>query len=307
MTTETTGSFPRGLQEGIRAVFGNRYESLPKEYTKLVEIETMTRNFEVDMQADPLGPAVRKPELNPVTYDSRQQSWVPQYQAFTLALGTAMSEEALDDILYPQLLKQTADLASSINEGIETEIASIFNRGFNSAYTMTGGDGVELFSTAHIRGATDTTTFSNELATPSALSEAALESLAIQIGNTRDARGNRRSFKPVSLHIPVDLMFEAARITKSLLQPDTADNNINAIKALSVFPGGVEVNHYFSSTTAYFIKTNVTNGVKMKMRRGLKLERDMKFETSGMAWKASTRIAHGWSDPRHFFASAGTS
>jgi hypothetical protein len=187
----------------------------------------------------------------------------------------------------------------------ENVVANVYNRGFNSSFTMTGGDGQPLFSASHVRGPSDSTTFSNLLATPAALSEASLEDMMIQIMEATDPRGLRIALTPQRLIVSPADSFEAERILASNLQNDTANNAINAIRSTGILRDGYAVNHYLTSSTAWYIKTNSPDGVKYFNRQSVEFGQDMDFGTSNMRFKADERYSAGWTDPRGAYGTAG--
>ena len=301
----TTGNISRLLQEGVKNVFGQAYESHDMQWDKLFDTETSNKAFEQDQQFEGFGLAPVKQEGAGVAYDSQQEGFSPKFQNLTYAKGFIVTKEAMDDNLYGLFTKRARALAFSMQQTKENVGANIYNRGFNSAFLMTGGDGVELFSTAHINGPSDPTTFSNELATPAALSEASLEELLIQINEATDPRGLRIALRGERLIVPPKLGFEAERILKSVLQNDTANNAINAVRSTGMLPQGHMVNNYLTSDTAWFIKTNAPDGVKYFTRQEVDFDQDMDFGTSNARFKADERYSFGWSDPRGAYGSAG--
>ena len=301
----TTGNISRLLQEGVKNVFGQAYESHQTQWPMLFNTEQSQKAFEQDQQFEGFGLAPIKLEGAGVAYDSQQEGFSPKFPNLTYAKGFIVTKEAMDDNLYQLFTRRARALAFSMQQTKENVGANIYNRGFNSAFLMTGGDGVELFSTAHINGPSDPTTFSNELATPAALSEASLEDLLIQINEATDPRGLRIALRGERLIVPPKLGFEAERILNSVLQNDTGNNAINAVRSTGMLPSGHMVNNYLTSNTAWFIKTNAPDGMKYFTRQDVVFEQDMDFGTSNARFKASYRDAFGWSDPRGAYGSAG--
>lgn len=301
----TTGNISRLLQEGIKNVFGQAYEHHPKQWDMLFNQEQSNKAFEQDQQFEGFGLAPVKQEGAGVSYDSQQEGFSPKFLNLTYAKGFIVTKEALRDNLYHLFDKRARALAFSMQQTKENVGANIYNRGFNSAFLMEGGDGVELFSTAHINGPSDSNTFSNELATPAALTEAALEDLLIQINEATDPRGLRIAIRGERLIVPPKLGFEAERILNSVLQNDTGNNAVNAVRSTGMLPGGHMVNNYLTSNTAWFIKTNAPDGMKYFTRQEVEFDQDMDFGTSNTRFKAEERNVFGWSDPRGAFASAG--
>ncbi len=301
----TTGNIPRLLQEGVKNVFGQAYEEHETQWTMLFDQETSRKAFELDQQFEGFGLAPVKQEGAGVSYDSQQEGFTPKYPNLTYAKGFIVTREAMEDNLYNLFTRRARALAFSMRQTKENVAANVYNRGFNSSFLMTGGDGVELFSTAHINGPSDNTTFSNELATPAALSEASLEDLLIQINEATDPRGLRIANRGERLIVPPKLGFDAERIMNSVLQNDTGNNAINAVRATGMLPGGHMVNNYLTSDTAWFIKTNCPDGMKYFTRQEVRFEQDNDFGTSNARFKADERYSVGWSDPRGCYGSAG--
>lgn len=301
----TTGNISRLLQEGVKNVFGQAYNQHSTQWDKLFDTEDSRKAFEQDQQFEGFGLAPVKLEGAGVAYDSQQEGFSPKFQNLTYAKGFIVTKEAMADNLYHLFSKRAKALAFSMQQTKENVAANVYNRGFNSAFLMTGGDGVELFSTAHVNGPSNPATFSNELATPAALSEAALEDMLIQISEATDPRGLRIALSGQRLIVPPKLGFEAERILKSVLQNDTGNNAINAVKSTGMLPQGYSVNNYLTSATAWFIKTNAPDGLKCFKRQGVEFDQDMDFGTSNARFKADERYSFGWSDPRGAYGSAG--
>ncbi len=301
----TTGNNSRLLQEGVANVFGQGYEAHQEQWPMLFDLDRSEKAFELDVQFEGFGLAPQKLEGSGVSYDSQQEGFAPKYPNLTYAKGFIVTRENIMDNLYNLFSKRARALAFSMKQTKENVGANIYNRGFNSAFLMEGGDGVELFSTAHINGPSDSTTFSNELATPAALSEAALEDLLIQINEATDPRGLRIALRGERLVVPPKLGFEAERILNSVLQNDTGNNAVNAIRSTGMLPAGHMINNYLTSATAWFIKTNAPDGIKYWTRESVRFEQDNDFGTSNARFKAEERYSFGWTDPRGGYASAG--
>jgi len=301
----TTGSNPSLLQEGVKSVFGDTYNQYPMECTKLFDEEGSKKAFEVDVLYEGFGLAARKTEGDSIAYDSAAQGIQPKYINYTYAKGFIVTQENLEDELYGIFKSKARKLARSMIQTKETVAANVYNNGFSSSYTMTGGDGKELFSSIHPAGGTNySTTFSNELSVAAALSEASIEQMLINIAQARDPRGLRIALKAQRLIVPPALGFEAERILRSVLQNDTSNNALNAIKALGVLPE-YTINHYLTSTTAWFIKTDCPDGMKYMNRKAVAFDQDMDFGTSDSRYKATERYTVGWTDPRGLYGTAG--
>jgi len=301
----TTGNLPRLLQEGVRAVFDNTYAEHEEQYGMIFEKTVSKKAFELDVQFDGFGLAPVKPEGSGIQYDSQSQGYVPKYQNLTYAKGFIVTREALEDELYDVFAKKAKALAYSMRQTKENVGANVLNRAFNSSYTMTGGDGLQLLSASHVRGPNDSTTYSNILSVGSTLSETALEQLLIQINQATDARGLRIQLKGTRLIVPAALCFEAERILASVLQNNTANNAVNAIKSKGMLPDGYAVNNYLSSSSAWFIRTDCPQGMIWQQRQEVRFEQDNDFGTSDSRFKADERYACGWSNPRGLYGSQG--
>lgn len=298
----TSGSFAKALYPGVNAWFGKAYSEYPVEYTDLFNTYNTNRAFEEDVYVSSFGLAKVKPEGQTIQYDAEEQAFITRYQPVVFALGFVVTREIYEDDLYDVVGQRRArGLAFSMRQTKETVAANVYNRAFNSSYT--GADGLELCSTAHVNWAGGT--FANELATSADLSEAALEQASIDIMNFTNDRGLRISVQPQTLHIPPDLMFEADRILNSNGRVGTSDNDLNALKSMGKFPGGVKVNHYFTDTDAWFIRTNVPDGMKLFQRRPMAFDMDNDFDTENAKYKATERYVFGWSDPRALYGSPG--
>lgn len=301
----TTGNMSRLLVEGVKNVFGQAYEQHAEQCSMLFDKEQSRKAFEQDQQFEGFGLAPVKLEGAGVAYDSQQEGFSPKFQNLTYAKGFIVTKEAMDDNLYQLFDRRARALAFSMQQTKENVAANVYNRGFNPAFLMTGGDGVELFSTAHVNGPSDSTTFSNELATPAALSEASLEDMLIQINEATDPRGLRIALRGERLIVPPKLGFEAERILNSVLQNDTGNNAINAVRSTGMLPAGHMVNNYLTSASAWFVKTNAPDGMKHMERQAVSFDQDMDFGTSNARFKADERYSFGWSDPRGAYGSAG--
>lgn len=301
----TTGNIPRLLQDGVANIFGQAYDEHDTEWNKGFDSETSEKAFELDVQFEGFGLADVKPEGEGLKYDSQQQGFTPKYTMLTFAKGFIVSKEAMMDNRYDLFARRAKALAFSMQQTKENEGANVYNRGFNGAFLMTDGDGVSLYSTAHVNGPSDATTFSNTLAVAAPLAEASLEDLLIQISEATDPRGLRIALKGTRLIVPPKLGFEAERILASVLQNNTANNAVNAIRSMGMLPDGYMVNHYLTSDTAWFIKTNSPDGMKYWTRQEVQFEQDNDFGTSNLRFKAEERYDFGWTDPRGSYGTAG--
>ena len=301
MAVITTGSFAKALWPGINAWYGMQYDEHRVEYTDLFKTESSDKAYEEEVAVSGFGLAPKKAEAAGISYDTARQLFVKRYTNVTYGLGFIITREMYEDDLYSVIGKQRSrSLAFSMRQTKETVAGNIFNRAFNSSYT--GGDGLELCSTAHV---TAGATFANETNPASDLSTAALEQAAIDIMDFRDNRGLKISVQPKCLAVPTALAFEAQRILKSALEHDTANNAINALKSMNVFPDGIKVNHYFTDANNWFIITNVPDGLKYFERRADDFSPgENYFDTENARYKATARYVFGWTDPRAVFGSA---
>lgn len=298
----TTGSFAKALWPGVNAWYGKAYDEHKVEYTDLFDKFTSRRAWEEDMGTSGFGLAAVKPEGNSIAYDTAQQGFLTRYRHVEYALGFTITRNMVDDDLYDVIGKQRASaLAFSMRQTKEILGANVYNRAFSNSYL--GGDGVELSSRLHPNVAGGV--WENELATPAALSEAALEDMCILAMGLENDRGLKISVMPQTLIIPPALVFEADRILNSSLRVGTADNDLNSIKNMGKFPGGVKVNHYLTSDTAYFIRTNVKDGMKYFELRADEFAMDNDFDTDNAKYKAQFRCSFGWSDARGVICNEG--
>ena len=297
----TTGSFAKALWPGVNAWYGQAYDEHSVEYTDLFDIEKSRKAYEEDMGTSMFGLAAVKPEGVSIPYDSATQGFLTRYQHVTYGLGFIITREMVDDDLYDVIGKKRAQgLAFSMRQTKETVCANVYNRAFTSAYA--GGDGKELLATDHPNVVGPD--YANET-TAASLSEGSLEDLSILIMKATNDRGLNISIHGQSLIVPPDLVFEADRILNSPLRVGTANNDLNALKNMGKFPGGVKVNHYLTSTTAYFVRTNCPDGMKMFERRADDFSMDNDFDSDNAKYKATARYSCGWTDPRGLYGNAG--
>lgn len=294
--------FRKQLQEGLNTVFGLEYKSYEQEWRPMFTVEGSTKAYEEDQLLAGLAGAPVKPEGAPVAYDSGGEAYTSRYVHETIALAFALTEEAEEDNLYGSLgQKYSKALARSMQHTKEVKAAAILNNGFSASFP--GGDGVALFSTAHPLwgGGTQANTFS----TQADLSETSLEEALIAISKFVDERGIPIAVRAKLLYVPTDLMFVAERLLASPYRPGTADNDVNAIKSMSMIPGGCAKNHRLTDTSAWFIKTDCPDGLKHMNRKNIQRGLEGDFETGNMRYKARERYSFGWSDYRGAFGSSG--
>ena len=301
MAAITTGAHPKALWPGVQAFWGAEYERNPDYIPRMFDVTTSRKAYEEDVATSSFGLVPIKPEGSATQYDEHQQQFVTRYTHVTYSLGAIVTMEEIEDNLYQNRAFQRARLlAFSMYTTRQTVAANVFNRGFSSSYT--GGDGKELFATDH---PTVAGTFSNELAVAADLSEAALEDMMIQVRKYKDTRGNPINAMGEVLIVPPDLEFEANRILNSTLQSGTSNNDVNAMRIMGKLPGGIVSNPYLTDADAFFIRTNVPDGLKWIDRMAPALTRDNDFDTSNAKMKTTGRWAAGWSDPRCAIGSPG--
>jgi hypothetical protein len=301
MSVINSGSFAKALWPGVNSWYGQAYNEYPVEWDKLFEKHTSNRAFEEDVGTSMFGLAQMKAEGSGIQYDSAKQGFVSRYQPTVYALGFIITREMMDDDLYDVIGKKRAQaLAFSMRQTKEIVGANVYNRAFNSSYV--GGDGVSLISSAHpnIAGGT----WSNQIGTAADLSEAALEQACIDIAGFTNDRGLLIGVRPESLVIPRGLIFEAKRILNTEGRVGTDNNDLNALKNMGMIPKTV-VNHFLTDTDAWFIRTNVKDGMKYFERRADSFDMDNDWDTENAKFKATARYVFGWTDPRALYASAG--
>ena len=290
------------LLPGLNALYGLEYQKYGEEHKEIYETETSERSFEEETKLSGFGQAPVKSEGAAISYDNAQEAFTARYTHETIALGFSITEEAVEDNLYDSLsARYTKALARGMAYTKQVKAASVLNNGFDSAFT--GGDGVELFSTAHplVNGGTN----SNEPATAADLNETSLEAAVIQIAAWTDERGLLIAAKPRKLIIPPALMFVATRLLETDLRVSTADNDLNAIKTNGAIPEGYAVNHYLTDTDAWFLTTDIPNGLKHFVRSPMNTSMDGDFDTGNVRYKARERYSFGFSDPLGMFGSPG--
>lgn len=296
----TTGSIPKLLWPGMNAIWGQSYKDWARKYEEMFDLSTSEKNYEEDAEVPGFGLAPVKQQGAPVMYDSTQQQTISRYQHVAYALGFIVTHEEMKDNLYEKKgFNGTKALSRSLRHTVENVAANVYNRGFNASFT--GGDGQPLFSASH---PTPSGVQSNLLATAD-LSEAALEDAVIQIMNAVDARNLKIGLMPESLHIATANVFEAERILKSILTPDTGNNAVNAIRSLGMFPKGAKVNPYLTDADAWFIRTDIEDGMRFFWREEPDFAQDGEFDTSNLKMKGYQRFSCGWSDFRGAYGSAG--
>ncbi len=294
-------SFAKQLEPGLNALFGLEYSQYPQQWREVFEQNTSEKAFEEDVLMEGFGAAVVKPEGGSISYDTASEQYTARYDHETIALAFSITEEAEEDNLYGSLARRyTRALARSMVHTKEIKGANILNNGFDSSYT--GGDGKELLATDHPTNAGNQ---SNELATAADFSETSLEQILINISNMDDDRGIPIAATGQMLVIPTALAFDAERVLNSTLRSGTGDNDINANRSMGLLPGGVHVMQRLTDTDAWFVKTDVPDGLKMFQRRAMRRGMEGDFETGNIRYKTSERYSFGWTDWRGIYGSPG--
>ena len=290
------------LEPGLNALFGMEYNRYDDEHAEIFDTESSDRAFEEEVMLSGFGNAPTKTEGAGVSFDDANEAYTARYTHETVALAFALTEEAIEDNLYDRLgARYTKALARSMAHSKQVKAAAVLNNAFNSSFT--GGDGVELCSTAHplAQGGT----FRNEPSTAADLNETSLENALIDISAFVDERNMIIALRGTKLIIPPQLQFIADRLLESTLRPGTADNDINATKNMGMVPEGYTVNHFLTDTDAFFLKTDAPNGFKHFERSPMRTNMEADFDTGNMRFKARERYSFGFSDPRCVFGSPG--
>ena len=294
------------LLPGLNALFGLEYARYGEEHKEIYATETSERSFEEETKLSGFSAAPVKSEGAAIAYDNAQEAFTARYTHETIAYGFSITEEAIEDNFYDSLsARYTKALARSMAYTKQTKAAAILNNGFTNSSQYYGGDGVPLFSTQHplISGGVN----SNRPSTPADLNETSLENAVIQIAAWTDERGLLIAAKPRKLIVPPSLQFVATRLLETELQVDTANNNINAIKSNGSIPEGYTINHFLTDVNAWFLTTDVPNGMKYFIRTPMATSMDGDFDTGNVRYKARERYSFGWSDPLGMFGSPGAS
>jgi hypothetical protein len=290
------------LLPGLNALFGMEYSRYGEEHKEIYETESSERSFEEETKLSGFSAAPVKNEGSAIAYDNAQEVFTARYSHETIALGFSLTEEAIEDNLYDSLSSRyTKALARAMAYTKQTKAAATLNNGFNSAYA--GGDGQALFSANHplVSGGVN----SNTPTTPADLNETSLEAAIIQIAGWTDERGLLIAAKPRKLVVPPALQFVATRLLETELRVGTTDNDINALKNNGSIPEGYAVNHFLTDNDAWFLCTDVPNGMKHFVRTPMATSMDGDFDTGNVRYKARERYSFGWSDPLGMYGSPG--
>ena len=289
------------LLPGLNALFGLEYDKYENEHAEIYETENSDRSFEEEVKLSGFGAAPVKNEGSAIQYDSAQEAFTARYSHETVAMGFSITEEAMEDNLYDSLsARYTKALARAMAYTKQTKAASLLNTGFA---TFQSGDGVTLFNASHptVGG----TLNSNRPSVAADLNETSLEQAVIDIAGYTDERGLLIAARPRKLVVPPSLMFVATRLLETELRTATADNDLNAIKSNGSIPEGYRVNHYLTDTDAWFLITDVPNGMKHFVRTPMQTSMDGDFDTGNVRYKARERYSFRVSDPLGIYGSPG--
>jgi hypothetical protein len=290
------------LVPGLNALFGLEYKQYEQEHLEIYTVENSDSAFEEEVMNSGFGPAQTKAEGQSIAYDDAKEEWTARYDHETVALGYMITEEAIDDNKYESLSRRyTKALARSMAYTKQVKAAAKLNNAFNSSYT--GGDGKELCATDHPLAGGGS--WSNEPTVAADLNETSLEQVIIDMASWKDERGLLIAARPKKLIIPPALTFVAERLLKTPLRVETGNNDINALKSMGAIPGGYRVNHFLTDADAWFVITDVPNGLKHFVRKGLTTKSEPAFDNGVLKYKAQERYSFGWSDPRGIYGSPG--
>ena len=290
------------LLPGLNALFGLEYSKYGEEHKEIFETETSDRSFEEETKLSGFGAAPTKSEGGAIEYDNAQEAFTARYTHETVAMGFAITEEAIEDNLYDSLsARYTKALARAMAYTKQVKAASVLNNAFAAGTTY--GDGVSLCNASHplVSGGTN----SNTPSVASDLNETSLEAAVIQIGQWTDERGLKIAAQPKKLIIPSNLQFVATRLLETEGRVGTADNDVNALANNGSIPGGYAINHYLTDTDAWFLTTDIPNGLKHFVRAKMATSMDADFDTGNSRYKARERYSFGVSDPLAIFGSPG--
>ena len=297
------GQLVKELEPGLNALFGLEYKQYENQHAEIYNTESSDRAFEEEVMLSGFAQAQVKPEGSGVVFDNAQETYTARYTHETVALAFAITEEAIEDNLYDRLASRyTKALARSMAQTKQVKAVNPLTQGLPTTDNYDSGDGVSLFNTSH---PTVAGTVANTLATQSDLNETSLEQSLIDIAAMTDERGLKIAARGMKMIIPSELQFTAERLMKSDQRVGTADNDINAIKSMGMVPQGYVVNNFLTDPDAFFITTDVPNGMKYFQRSAIKTAMEGDFDTGNVRYKARERYSFGVSDFRGIFASEG--
>lgn len=294
--------FPKELQRGLKSVFGLEYKRYPEEWRKAFEVDMTDQSYDEEQLVTGFGSAVVKAEGDEFTYDSGGEAWTARYIIDTIALGFFFTEEAAEDNLYMKLgPKYSKALARSMQYTKEIRGANVFNNGFSSSYK--GGDGVELFSLAHPTrsGANQ----ANELATAADLSQTSLEDMLTLIRKCEDDRGIPAMLNPKALIVPPELDWVANKIIQTPKAIGSNNNDVNLLSTRGYFSGGACLMTNLTDPDAWFVTTDVMDGLKYKDRVKMAIRSFQDDNTGNWHFVARERYKFGWTDWRGAFGTPG--
>ena len=297
------GQLVKELEPGLNALFGLEYKRYENQHAEIYVTETSDRAFEEEVMLSGFANAAVKPEGSGVVFDNAQETYTARYTMETVALAFAITEEAIEDNLYDRLASRyTKALARSMANTKQIKSVDPLIQGLPTTNNFDSGDGVSLFNTAH---PTIAGTVSNTLAVQADLNETSLEQSLIDIAQLTDERGLKIAARGVKMIVPSELQFTAERLMKSQGRTSTADNDINAIASMGMIPQGYRVNNFLTDTDAFYIITDVPNGMKYFERTPIRTAMEGDFDTGNVRYKARERYAFGASDPRGIFGVEG--
>ena len=297
------GQLVKELEPGLNALFGLEYKQYENQHAEIYVTESSDRAFEEEVMLSGFAQAQVKPEGSGVSFDNAQETFTARYTHETVALAFSITEEAIEDNLYDRLASRyTKALARSMAQTKQVKAVNPLIQGLPTANNFNSGDGVSLFNTAH---PTIAGTVKNTLTTQADLNETSLEQSLIDISQMTDERGLKIAARGVKMIIPSELQFTAERLMKSEKRTSTADNDINAVRSMGMIPQGYVVNNFLTDTDAFYINTDVPNGMKYFQRAAIKTAMEGDFDTGNMRYKARERYIFGFSDWRGMFASPG--
>ena len=299
------GQLVKELEPGLNALFGLEYKRYENQHAEIYVTETSDRAFEEEVMLSGFANAAVKPEGSGVVFDNAQETYTARYTMETVALAFAITEEAIEDNLYDRLASRyTKALARSMANTKQIKSVDPLIQGLPTTNNFDSGDGVSLFNTAH---PTIAGTVSNTLAVQADLNETSLEQSLIDIAAMTDERGLKIAARGVKMIVPSELQFTAERLMKSQGRTSTADNDINAIASMGMIPQGYRVNNFLTDTDAFYIITDVPNGMKYFERTPIRTAMEGDFDTGNVRYKARERYRFGVSDYRGIFGSSGAS
>ena len=291
-------------EPGLNALFGLEYKRYENQHTEIYTVESSDRAFEEEVMLSGFANAQTKAEGQGVSFDAAQETYTARYTHDPIALAFAITEDAIEDNLYDRIASRyTKALARSMSNAKQVKAAAPLNNGLSSVATFKAGDTVSLFSTNHTT--VSGTAVKNTLTTQADLNETSLEQGLIDIAGMTDERGLRVAARGMKMIIPSAIQFTAERLLKSVGRTGTADNDISVVVSMNVIPQGDVVNHYSTHTDAWFIKTDVPNGLKQFVRAPIKTAMEGDFENGNVRYKARERYSFCWSEWRCVFESPG--